>query len=95
MGSQIGSGLKNAKSQKMRYVLHENLNFDGPGPPKLGPKRVQNGFPISSSTREPSESLLRASWKPLGPSWSALGALLDRSWTLLEPKTLQLEPQET
>ena len=83
MGSQIGSGLKKAKSQKMQYVLRENLNFDGPGPPKTGPKRDQNWFPISSSTRKPSKSLLRASSEPLGPSWSALGALLDALRTLL------------
>ena len=86
MGSQIGSGLKKAKSQKMQYLSHENLNFEGPGPPKTGPKRVRNWFPISSSTRKPSKSLLRASCEPLGPSWSALGALLDaleRSYSAL------------
>ena len=42
MGSQIGSWLKKAKSQKMQYILHENLNFEGPGLPKTGLKRVQN-----------------------------------------------------
>ena len=90
MGSQIESGLKKAKSQKMQYVLYENLNFEGSGPPKTGPKRLPNWFPISSSTRKPSKSLLRASWKPLGSSWSALGALLDALIALLGPKTLQL-----
>ena len=90
MGSQIGSGLKKAKSPKMQYFSHENLNFEGSGPPKTGSKRLQNWFPISSSTRKPSKSLLRASWKPLGSSWSALGALLDALIALLEPKTLQL-----
>ena len=39
MGSQIESGLKKAKSQKMKYFLHENLNFEGPGLQT----RVQNG----------------------------------------------------
>ena len=27
MGSQIGSGLEKAKSQKMQYLSHENLDF--------------------------------------------------------------------
>ena len=93
MGSQIESGLKRAKSQKMQYVLRENLNFESPGPPKTGPKRLQNWFPISSSTRKPSKSLLRASRWPLGPSWSALGALLDALIALLEPKTLPLSAE--
>ena len=84
MGSQIESGLKKAKSRKIQYLSRENLHFEGPGPPKKGPKRCQNGVRISSSTRKPSESLLKPSWKPLGalleaprsahgPSWGALG----------------------
>ena len=92
MGSQIESRLKKAKSRKIQYVSRENLNFEGPGPPKKGPKRCQNGVRISSSTRKPSESLLKPSWKPLGalleasrsahgPSWGDLG----RSGAILEP----------
>ena len=86
MGSQIESWLKRAKSQKLQYILHENLNFEGPGPPKTNQKRVQNWFPSSSSTRKPSKSLLRASWSPLGSSWSrknVVGVALGRSWGAL------------
>ena len=86
MGSQIESGLKEAKSQNMQYLSHENLNFDGPGPPKTGPERVQNWFPIASSTRKPSKSLLRASWSALGGSWSrkkVVGIALGPSWGAL------------
>ena len=90
IGSQIESGLKKAKSRKMQYLSRENLYFEGPGPPKTSPKRVQNWFPIASSTRKPSKSLLIVSRRPLGPSWSALGALLDALIAILEPKTLQL-----
>ena len=82
MGSQIGSGLKEAKSPKMRYISHENVNFECPGPPKTGPKRVENWFPISSWTRKPSKSLLRASWIALGALSMALGAVLERSRSL-------------
>ena len=70
MGSKIGSWLKMAKSQKSQYLSHENLNFERPGPPKTSPKRFQNWFPIASSTRKPSKSLLIASWSSLGGSWS-------------------------
>ena len=84
MGSQIGSGLKKAKSQKMQYLSHENLNFEGPGPPNTGPERVPNRFPISSSTRKPSKSLLRASWSALGAPWSQKKIVLDRSWAVLQ-----------
>ena len=44
--------------------------FEVPGPPKAGPKRVQNGSRIASSTWKPSESLLRAFWSALGGSWN-------------------------
>ena len=80
MGSQIESGLKKAKSQKMQHLWHENLNLEGPGPPK----RIQNWFPISSSTREPSKSLLRASWSALGAPWSQKIVVLDSSLAVLQ-----------
>ena len=72
MGSQIKSWLKKAKSQKSQYLSHENLDFESPGPPKTGPKRVQNGVPNLIFDAEALE-------KPLE-------SLLERSWRLLEPK---------
>ena len=70
MGSQIGSRLKMAKSQKLQYLSHENLGFEGPGPSKTGPKRARKWFRVSSSTRKPSKNLLRPSRSALGDSWS-------------------------
>ena len=86
MGSPNESRLKKAKSQNLQYFSYENLNFDGPGPPKTGPERVQNWFPIASSTRKPSKSFLRASWSALGGSWSrkkVVGVALGPSWGAL------------
>ena len=71
--------LKRPKSQNLQAVPQKTFMFDVPGLPFRVQNRVQNLFPIASSTLKASKSLLRASRRTLGASWRPLGALLEAS----------------
>jgi|AACY02.9.fsa_nt_gi hypothetical protein len=96
MGLKRGPKTTQAENAENTKIVHSTANFnDFPGPrvslwlQNGVPKGVRNGI----STPKALESLLEASWKPLGALLEPLGALLDALIALLEPKTLQLEPQ--
>ena len=76
----------------MQDMSDENLILKLQGLPKTGPERIQNWFPIASSTRKPSEDLFRASWGPLGGLSDPLESLSARSWTLLSALGAEKEP---
>ena len=81
----------------MQYFLRENFNFDGPGPPKTGPKRVQNWVPNrifdAEALDKPLESLLERSWTLLERSWTTLGALLDALGAQNTPTRVPRDPR--
>jgi len=97
MGPKRGPKTTQAENAENTNIVHStaNLNdFPGPRGSLWLQNGVQKGVRNGISTPKALESLLEASWKPLGALLEPLGALLDALIALLEPKTPQLEPRE-